>query len=244
MLISSFPTGISSDDQTITAVKSVNVTLMAAGWAGASAPYTQTVNVDFLMIEDQEGDLVIAKTATAAQREAQRSARLRVTGQTTSTITVAADAEKPTVDIPCELRLYLTEGGDFAGDFAQRWELAEHEEDTDNPHGVTAAQVGAIPTSQKGVAGGVEKQIGVETISFSTQWSGNGPFSQAISVAGATATSKIDLQLGAAALQQLLSDGVSALWVENNDGVTTAYTIGGAPTAAFNAQVTITEVVA
>lgn len=82
------------------------------------------------------------------------------------------------------------------------------------------------------------------TITFSTSWSGSGPYTQVITVTGATITnnSKVDLQLNATALNALIEAGVIALWVENNNSTLTAYAIGAAPSVALTVQCTVTEV--
>lgn len=84
----------------------------------------------------------------------------------------------------------------------------------------------------------------VGTITLSATWSGSGPYTQTVTVTGATVTanSRVDLQLGAAALQLLVDDGVAALWVENNNGTLTAYALGAAPSAGGTVQCTVTEV--
>ena len=56
------------------------------------------------------------------------------------------------------------------------------------------------------------------------------------------AKSKIDLQPDSVVLNQLINDGVSVLYVENNNGIFTVYAIGAKPTANLTIQVTITEV--
>lgn len=82
------------------------------------------------------------------------------------------------------------------------------------------------------------------TITLSATWSGSGPYTQAVTVTGATVTanSRVDVQPGAAALAQLADDGVAALWVENNNGTLTAYAMGSAPSATMTVQCTVTEV--
>lgn len=118
---------------------------------------------------------------------------------------------------------------------------------------VTTRSVTANPTSDSTAlmtSGGVYSAInGVKpkaaAITLSSTWSeSSGVFSQAVTVTGATVTanSKVDLQPGAAALQQLLSDGVTALWVENNGGTLTAYALGAPPSAAMTVQCTVAEV--
>lgn len=82
------------------------------------------------------------------------------------------------------------------------------------------------------------------TISLSTTWTGSGPYTQTVTITGATITenSKIDIQPTAAQLAQLISDGVVALYIENNSGTLTATALGAATTIAMTLQVTVTEV--
>lgn len=81
----------------------VAVTLTAAGWTGAAAPYTQTVAVAGLLANSY-GDIGPANSATAAQRAAYRSALIAVTAQTDGSVTLVADGDKPAVDIPAVVR--------------------------------------------------------------------------------------------------------------------------------------------
>lgn len=80
------------------------------------------------------------------------------------------------------------------------------------------------------------------SITLSATWSGEGPYTQTVTLSGVTANSKVDVQPDAATLQTLMDDGVSALYISNTDGTLTAYAIGAAPTAAMTIQVTVTEV--
>ena len=84
----------------------------------------------------------------------------------------------------------------------------------------------------------------VGTITLSTTWSGNGPYTQTVTVNYATVTknSKIDLQPDASSLAQLISDGVSALFIENNNTTLTAYAVGASPTTSLTLQCVVTEV--
>lgn len=79
------------------------------------------------------------------------------------------------------------------------------------------------------------------SVTLSTAWSGSGPYTQTVQVLGAGANSRIDLQPDATVIQQMLDDGVSAMYIENNNGVFTAYAIGEKPTVALTIQVSITE---
>ena len=73
-------------------------------------------------------------------------------------------------------------------------------------------------------------------------WTGNGPYTQEVSIQGVTAASKIDIQADAAAISQLLSDEVRAVWVENNNGTVTVYSIGAVPTEDITLQCSIENI--
>lgn len=73
-------------------------------------------------------------------------------------------------------------------------------------------------------------------------WTGSGPYTQAVTIAGATETSRVDMQPDETVLTQMLNDGVSALFIKNNNGALTAVAMGAAPTANLTVQATITEV--
>lgn len=81
----------------------VAVTLTAAGWTGAAAPYAQTVAVAGLLANSY-GDIGPANSATAAQRAAYRAALIAVTAQADGSVTLVADGDKPAVDIPAVVR--------------------------------------------------------------------------------------------------------------------------------------------
>lgn len=88
-----------------------------------------------------------------------------------------------------------------------------------------------------------EPLVTLSSVSLSTTWSDADPiFSQSITVQNASENSKIDLQPDEALLQAMIADGVTALWVENNNGVLTAKCLGAALSAAHTVQCTITEV--
>lgn len=80
------------------------------------------------------------------------------------------------------------------------------------------------------------------SISLSATWTGqSSPYSQTVTVSGAviTADSKVDLQPNSTVLAKMISDGTTALWIENNNGVLTAYAMGSAPTVALSVPCTI-----
>ena len=83
------------------------------------------------------------------------------------------------------------------------------------------------------------------TITTTTSWTTQtDDYTQTVTVSGATVTanSKVDLQPDTTALTQMLSDGCTALYVENNAGTLTLHALGTAPTVALTIQCTVTEV--
>lgn len=122
--------------------------------------------------------------------------------------------------------------------------------------GITPASIGAVPNTRtvngkalssnvtldaEDVGAAEPTQIG--SILLSASWSGAGPYSQTVTVTGATvtATSKVDIQLTAAQIASLISAGVTGLVIENNAGTLTAWAVGAQP-SAMTIQVTVTEV--
>lgn len=121
---------------------------------------------------------------------------------------------------------------------------------------ITPASIGAVPDSRtvngkalssnisldaEDVGAAEPTQIG--SISLSASWSGSGPYSQTVTVTGATVTanSKVDIQLTAAQIASLIAAGVTGLVIENNNGTLTAWAVGASP-SAMTVQVTVTEV--
>ena len=91
---------------------------------------------------------------------------------------------------------------------------------------------------------GKQDRIKPASVTLSSTWSGSGPYTQTVTVSGytVTANTKVDLQPDATAIGQMISDGVLALYVVNNNGTLTAYAISAATTASLTIQVTCTEV--
>ena len=73
-------------------------------------------------------------------------------------------------------------------------------------------------------------------------WSGNGPYSHAVTISGTTANSKIDLQPNSTVLAQMTTDGTTSIYIENNNGTLTAWAMGAKPSATLAIQYTKTEV--
>lgn len=77
----------------------------------------------------------------------------------------------------------------------------------------------------------------------STAWvSENDYFTQQVTLANVEANEKIDPQPDKDVLMQMMNDGVSALYIVNNDGALTAYSLGAVPTVDLTFQVTRTGV--
>ena len=98
---------------------------------------------------------------------------------------------------------------------------------------------GAINEIMNSVNNSPSMGVGEVTLTASAWSDHNGYFTQSITIEGAGATDKVDIQPNADALVQLMSDGVAALYIENNDGALTAYSVGGKPSVNLTVQVTM-----
>lgn len=89
-----------------------------------------------------------------------------------------------------------------------------------------------------------QSQIKTGSITLNTSsWSGSGKiYTQTVAISNGTSVSKIDLQPNSTVLNQLISDKVSAIYIENNNGTFKAYAIGAKPTVNLTVQFTRTEV--
>lgn len=89
-------------------------------------------------------------------------------------------------------------------------------------------------------------QVKVGTITLSpTLWAGySSPYSQIVTVTGASVTgdTKVDLQPDNETLTYLETIGVFSLYIQNDGGTLTAYAEGAKPTRSLTIQVTLTEV--
>lgn len=82
----------------------VAAVLLASAWIGNKAPFSQELNVEG-MTETQNGIISVAQSASAGQRNAARNATLCLIGQSAGKLVVAADGDKPDVNIPVSIVL-------------------------------------------------------------------------------------------------------------------------------------------
>ena len=82
----------------------------------------------------------------------------------------------------------------------------------------------------------------IVTLSVGATWSGNGPYTQTLVITGGTANTKVDLQPDATVIGQMVSDGCTALYVSNNNGIFTLYALDAPLSVASSIQATLTEV--
>ena len=83
----------------------------------------------------------------------------------------------------------------------------------------------------------------VATLTLSESWSGEGPYTQAITVSGYTVTENtlVNLMCGSEAINAMVMSGTSNIFVSNNNGTLTAYAIGAKPTASITVQAVLSE---
>ena len=79
--------------------------LRADSWVGANSPYTQEITISGLDV-NPNGAIGVSHSANAEQRDAAREALLAVVGQDEDKLTISADGELPSVDIPVMIVLY------------------------------------------------------------------------------------------------------------------------------------------
>ena len=77
----------------------ITVTLTAAGWTGADAPYTQTAQA--------AGVAAGAELVLHPNKAAARAALLALTGSGDGSVTIVADGTKPAIDLPVSVEVLL-----------------------------------------------------------------------------------------------------------------------------------------
>lgn len=81
---------------------SISLTLLATGWVGDVAPYTQTLTVTGLTTVEN-GVIGVAQGLSITQRTSAKDAILNILEQYDDTLVIVADGIKPTIDIPITL---------------------------------------------------------------------------------------------------------------------------------------------
>lgn len=92
------------------------------------------------------------------------------------------------------------------------------------------------------IASGVQPRTGTITMA-SGSWAGAGPWTQTVTVSGATvyAKSMVSLQPDATAYNHMVSVGCAAIFITNNNGTLTATAIQKKPTSNLTVQCTVVE---
>lgn len=79
-----------------------NLTLYSGNWSGTTAPYTYTLSVSGITA-NTNGMIGLSQSATSAQAEAARNAKIRISSQSSGSLTLSADGVKPTQYLPITL---------------------------------------------------------------------------------------------------------------------------------------------
>lgn len=85
----------------------------------------------------------------------------------------------------------------------------------------------------------------VKSVTLPAAWTASGSnYMQGVVISDVTANTQINVQPDASVMAQLMGDGASGLYFENNNGTVSAVAVGARPSAAITVQVTLIEVTA
>lgn len=86
------------------ASKAISATLLVSAWTGTAEPYTQTLALSDVTASCN-GIMCLGQNTTKEQRDVSRTALLSILSQDEGSITIVADGDKPTIDIPITIIL-------------------------------------------------------------------------------------------------------------------------------------------
>lgn len=89
---------------------------------------------------------------------------------------------------------------------------------------------------------GASSTLRVGTLSIPTSgWIGEGPYTQVITIPEGNSSTKVDIQVDDNAIQQMIDNDVSALYISNTDGVFTVHAVGEKPSVDLTIQISCSE---
>lgn len=93
-----------SNTPTIPSVSNYSATLLSSGWVGASAPYTQTVNVTGILSTDNTlANIVLSSDTTTAQSQLTNWAYVSKMETSNGSVTATCFDSKPNIDLNVSL---------------------------------------------------------------------------------------------------------------------------------------------
>lgn len=93
-----------SNTPTIPSVSNYSATLLSSGWVGASAPYTQTVNVPGILSTDNTlANIVLSSDTTTAQSQLTNWAYVSKMETSNGSVTATCFDSKPSIDLNVSL---------------------------------------------------------------------------------------------------------------------------------------------
>lgn len=93
-----------SNIPTIPSVSNYSATLLSSGWVGASAPYTQTVNVPGILSTDNTlANIVLSSDTTTAQSQLTNWAYVSKMETSNGSVTATCFDSKPSIDLNVSL---------------------------------------------------------------------------------------------------------------------------------------------
>lgn len=89
---------------------------------------------------------------------------------------------------------------------------------------------------------GASSTLRVGTLSIPTSgWIGEGPYTQTVTIPDGNSSTKVDIQVDDNAIQQMIDDNVSALYISNTNGVFTIHAVGEKPSVDLTIQISCSE---